>query len=84
MEKTGKIKDLKFQVEFTLQEGFTGLDGNKVRPIKYIADFTFNDLENNRFRVFDTKGYHNEVYAIKRKMFDYHMKDKGIMLEENI
>ena len=86
LEKGGKVRDVGYQPEFILQPGFTGLDGKKVRPIKYIADFQFYDVENQKTRVVDVKGYHNQLYVIKKKLFDYMMKNAGIglMLEENI
>lgn len=61
LERGGAIKDLKFQVPFTLLEG-----KGKVRPIKYIADFTF--IENGRWVVADAKGYRTKEYRLKAKM----------------
>ena len=84
LEHARKVKDIKYQPEFTLQEGFRGLNGKKVRPITYTADFSFYDKEQRKFRVVDVKGFSPPVFALKRKMFDYKMKDQGIMLEEVI
>ena len=40
--KAGKIRELKLQVDFTLQEAYTMPDtGNRVRAIRYRADFTY-------------------------------------------
>ena len=38
--KAGQIRDLRLQVDFTLQEAFTDTDGKRVRAIRYRADFT--------------------------------------------
>ena len=41
LERAGKIRDLKLQVDFTLQEAYTApATGNRVRAIRYKADFT--------------------------------------------
>lgn len=84
MESDGEIKDLKLQPKFELQEGFNGLDGVRVRPLRYIADFMFYDNKEERVRVIDAKGFKTKVYMIKKKVFDYLMKDRNIYLEEEI
>ena len=40
-QKTGEIKDLRLQVDFTLQEAYTDTEGRRVRDIRYRADFTY-------------------------------------------
>jgi hypothetical protein len=40
-QKRGAICDLKLQQNFTLIEGFTKPDGERVRPVVYKADFTY-------------------------------------------
>ena len=37
----GQIRDLRLQVDFTLQEAFTDTNGKRVRAIRYKADFTY-------------------------------------------
>ena len=37
----GQIRDLRLQVDFTLQEAFTDTEGRRVRAIRYKADFTY-------------------------------------------
>jgi len=39
--KAGQIKDLRLQVDFTLQEAYTDAEGHRVRAIRYRADFTY-------------------------------------------
>jgi hypothetical protein len=42
LQKAGKIRELKLQVDFTLQEAYTLPEtGNRVRAIRYRADFTY-------------------------------------------
>lgn len=39
--QAGQIRDLRLQVEFTLQEAYTDTEGYRVRAIRYKADFTY-------------------------------------------
>lgn len=39
--REGVIYDLRLQRNFTLQEGYTTPDGERIRPIVYKADFTY-------------------------------------------
>lgn len=39
--REGVIYDLRLQRNFTLQEGYTTPEGNRIRPIVYQADFTY-------------------------------------------
>ncbi len=70
LEKTGKIRDLRLQVPFVLQEGFKdNRSGKRIRPITYVADFVYTEVDTGEVYVDDTKGYRTEVYKIKKKMF---------------
>lgn len=40
-EQAGQIRDLRLQVDFTLQEAYTDISGTRVRAIRYKADFTY-------------------------------------------
>lgn len=69
LQKAKLISDLKTQVEFELipsQQTST----RKERPIKYIADFVYNDQQGNRI-VEDTKGFRTPEYVLKRKLMFY-------------
>lgn len=39
--RVGAIRDLRLQVDFTLQEAYTDWHGNRIRAIRYRADFTY-------------------------------------------
>ena len=41
MLKAGEIRELKLQPQFTLQEAYTTPEGNRVRAIRYQADFSY-------------------------------------------
>lgn len=94
MLREGKIRDLRLQAEFTLQEAYTTPDGERVRAIRYKADFTYErlagrftdvapiDIEKWDKVVEDVKGgkaTQTKVYAMKKKM----MREKyGITIHE--
>ena len=50
--KHDEIEDLKRQVKFELQPKFK-INGKKIRPIYYIADFTY--IEEGKLKVVDKK-----------------------------
>ena len=86
-----KIRDLRLQPQFTLQEAYTTPEGNRVRAIRYQADFSY-ELKSDG--IIGTEGgsawlsivedvksdaTKTRVYAIKRKL----MQDKyGITIHE--
>lgn len=41
LERAGTIRDLRMQVDFTLQEAYTDGEGQRVRAIRYRADFSY-------------------------------------------
>ena len=41
MLRTGRIRGLKLQPQFTLQEAYTTVEGVRVRAIRYQADFSY-------------------------------------------
>lgn len=75
MELAGEISGLKLQVNFTLQEGYTKPDGERVRPIVYKADFTYcRKDEDGRYTLYiveDVKSgpTRTAAYRLKRKLF---------------
>lgn len=70
----GEIEDLKLQPEFTLQEAFTTQDGERVRAVKYRADFSYKrrvreGVDTRWERVVeDVKGFRTKDYELKRKL----------------
>ena len=79
-QKAGEIHDLRLQVDFTLQEAYTDLEGRRVRAIRYRADFTYRERD-GRMVVEDVKSKPTRTreYLIKRKL----MKERrGIDITE--
>lgn len=70
MLNAGLIKDLELQKTFVLQEGYS-INGHKVRPITYKADFVYFDVKSHKIVVEDVKGMRTDVYKIKKKLFEY-------------
>lgn len=70
----GEIKDLRLQPEFTLQEAFTTPQGERVRAVKYRADFSYKrkvreGVDTRWERVVeDVKGFRTKDYELKRKL----------------
>lgn len=69
-QKAGVIRNLKLQPEFTLQEAFTTIEGERIKAIRYRADFSYDIKDGGdwRYVVEDVKGKKTDVYSIKRKM----------------
>ena len=75
-QKTGEIKDLRLQVDFTLQEAYTDTEGRRVRAIRYRADFTYlrrwmcREGHTGALVVEDVKsrGTRTKDYLLKRKL----------------
>lgn len=41
LQKAGRIRNLKLQPQFTLQESYVTPEGERVRAIRYVADFSY-------------------------------------------
>lgn len=89
LERAGVIRDLRLQVDFTLQEAYTDTEGKRVRAIRYKADFVYlkqayswNEETKAWKRVVEdvkTRPTRTEKYVMKRKM----MKERlGIDIQE--
>lgn len=79
-QQAGEIRDLRLQVDFTLQEAYTDPEGRRVRAIRYRADFTYRERD-GRLVVEDVKSKPTRTreYLIKRKL----MKERrGIDITE--
>ena len=68
LQAAGVISDLRLQVEFTLQSAYTTPDGQRVRAIRYLADFTYN--RDGEYIIEDVKSRptRTPVYRMKKKM----------------
>lgn len=66
--KSGEITDLKIQPEFTLVEAYTTPEGERVRAMRYRADFSYK--QGGKLVVEDVKSSatRTRVYLDKRKL----------------
>ena len=81
--KAGQIRDLRLQVQFTLKESYVTPEGERIRAIRYIADFSYLANMGDRwvYVVEDVKSKATKtaVYRMKKKL----MHEKfGIIVEE--
>ena len=77
LEKNGLIKDLTLQPSYELIPSFKK-DNKTFRKTCYIADFSYYDNDLGKVIVEDTKGFSNDVYKLKRKLFEYKYTDLTI------
>ena len=80
-ERRGEIRELRLQVDFTLQEAYTDTEGRRVRAIRYRADFTYYEGAQGVKVVEDVKSRatRTKEYAMKKKM----LKDRfGLEITE--
>ena len=80
MYEANLIKELKLQHHFTLQEAFKTIDGESVRKMEYVADFTYIDQQGD-FIIEDVKSEatrKDKVYRLKKKL----MAQKGYTITE--
>ena len=80
MLKSGTIRNLKLQPQFTLQESYIATDGERIRSTRYIADFSYEDAS-GQLVVEDVKSRatRTSVYQVKKKR----LHDKyGIKVQE--
>lgn len=83
----GRIRDLRLQANFTLVEGYKTIEGKRIKPMVYRADFTYEratepDRNGTVYwlrEVEDAKGTKTKDYLLKKKL----MQDKyGITIRE--
>lgn len=87
LQAMGKIRNLRLQANFTLVEGYTTIEGERIKPMVYKADFTYEratepDCNGAVYwlrEVEDVKGAKTKDYLLKKKL----MQDKyGITIRE--
>lgn len=87
LQAMGKIRNLRLQANFTLVEGYTTIEGRRIKPMVYRADFVYeratepdcNGMVHWLREVEDAKGAKTKDYLLKKKL----MQDKyGITIRE--
>lgn len=67
----GSIEKLVVHQSYLLIPKFMTKSNKQILPMTYEADFTFYDKELNKDRVIDIKGFEEEHFKIKKKIFEY-------------
>ena len=79
-QRTGRIASFSLQPAYLLMPSFKKMVDGKMktfRKMEYIADFLVTDTEGNE-TVIDVKGTVTDVFALKRKLFEYAHQDKTL------
>ena len=81
LQKAGSVRNLRLQANYTLQEGYTTAEGERVRPIVYRADFTYQERTPAGWWtvVEDVKGVRTKEYGMKRKLM---LEKFGVSIRE--
>lgn len=82
MLAAGKIKDMRLQPVYVLQEKCTR-NGKTLQAITYKADFEVLHL-NETLEVIDIKGEETEAFKIKAKMFQYKYPNMKLTLLKKV
>ena len=79
LQRAGEIKALQIQVPYVLIPGYIK-NGKKVRPLKYLADFTYYDCKKEKLIIEDVKSTTTKTkeYKIKKKLFEWRFPDLEI------
>lgn len=64
LQNQGQIRDLRLQVDFTLQEAYTDPEGRRVRAIRYRADFTYKQRDPAEETLAASKGWPCESWRL--------------------
>lgn len=67
LKKAGIVKSIILQKDFTLQEAYTKENGERVRAIRYRADFEVQYADGHT-EVVDVKGKQTKEYIMKKKL----------------
>lgn len=64
LQNQGQIRDLRLQVDFTLQEAYTDPESRRVRAIRYRADFTYKQRDPAEETMAASKGWPCESWRL--------------------
>lgn len=83
LEVAGAVRNIRMQVQYLLKGAYTdGSTGERYRAISYLADFTFERMEEGEWKhhIVDVKsrGTRTREYGMKKKI----MADMGLYIEE--
>lgn len=69
LKSAGEVTEIVLQPEYELIPGFTHkATGKRIRPMRYKADFLVTYADGHQ-EIEDVKGFVNQTYALKKKLF---------------
>lgn len=71
------------QPKFEILKGFTK-DGTIFKPIFYIPDFLVKYVVGGKIEAVDVKGFQNDVFLLKRKLFDAMYPDIKLLILKRV
>lgn len=78
--ENGEIRELKDHFNFQLLPTCVSADGVEHEELLYEADFFYYDVVAGRYIVEDVKGFMEDVFRVKWKLFDYKFLSKGLAI----
>ena len=82
--KAGEIRNLKLQRDFTLQEAYTTPEGERVRAIRYRADFSYEELYPDAQQPAGWRAVVEDVKSRATRTREYIIKRKLMLEKYNI
>ena len=68
LQEAGEIADLKLQPQFTLQESYVTTEGERIRAIRYVADFSYWQRGEPVVEDVKSKATATAQYKMKKKL----------------
>ena len=81
---TGEIRNLKLQRDFTLQEAYTTPEGERIRAIRYKADFCYEELYPDTQQPAGWRAVVEDVKSRATRTREYIIKRKLMLEKYNI
>lgn len=76
----GEIRELKDHFNFQLLPAYVSANGVPHEELLYEADFFYYDVVGGRYVVEDVKGFMEDVFRVKWKLFDFKFLSKGLAI----
>lgn len=77
LESQGLVSEIEVHKPFELIPKYETRKGDKIRAMNYVADFVYLDIKENRYRVVDIKGFEEEHFKLKKKIFEWFYCEKN-------
>ncbi|PLS77240.1 MAG: hypothetical protein CYG59_24855 [Chloroflexi bacterium] len=75
LQQAGEIANIVVHPESELQRASRDSDGRRHSAIRYVADFSYQELPSGRVVVEDVKGHKTPEFKLKERLFRYRFPD---------